>query len=796
MKQFHAASARLSRICAAAMMLAASPLAISAAQASDAGASAASDAAASDDGDGIVVTARRREEKAQDVPIALSVVGQEQLASTGFVSLTQFQQLVPSMQVFSINPRNTNINIRGLGSNVAVSNDGLEYGVGVYVDNVYYARPAQSQFELVDLDRVEVLRGPQGTLFGKNTTAGAINITSRLPSFTPEAAFEGNIGNYGYHQVRGSVSAPLLSDKVAFRLSIADTHRDGFLYNTTTGTRTQANDNFTVRGQLLIEPTSDIRIRLIGDYSKANYSCCTGVPVGVFTRYSNTGNTLTDTIAAQAARAGYTLPANDPFARKVDVDSPIRVFMESYGASGQIDWDLGNAALTSITAYRWWDWAPSNDNDGTALPIWTVGITLSHQQQFSQELRLASTGHQTIDWVAGLYYFWQRLQSTGINTYGSAAAPWYAAPGGPSQATWDLALNGFSSVNHAYASTKSYAAFGQATWNLSDRLALTGGLRFTHEDKYGTFDESTVAGQNITGNATAQALRNNFAPDVAPYDVGLKNDSLTGQASLSYKIAPTVMAYASYARGGKSGGLNLGAARPGLVFPRTVEPEKVDAYEVGIKSELWDRKLTLNLAGYWTNVSDYQSSVSTIINGVSAQYIQNVGNVRSRGFEVDARFAPTRHIALTGAASYVDATYRNYRNAPAAVELQGVTSQDLSGQPVAGVSEFSYNAGIDAAQPLAGTIGDVELYGHADYSHRSSYLTQVTNSIYSRVPAYGIVNARVGLRTANGLWDVSAWARNLFNKDYFVTIGGSNTGRISGILGEPRTYGLTFRTKF
>ncbi|MET0240907.1 MAG: TonB-dependent receptor [Sphingobium sp.] len=790
MIRYHAAMARMPQVCAAAMILAAMPVGTGIAHAQDVA------AASAEAGDDIVVTARRREERAQDVPIALTVVGQAQLEATGFVSLSQFQQLVPSMQVFSINPRNTNINIRGLGSNVAVSNDGLEYGVGVYVDNVYYARPAQSQFELVDLDRIEVLRGPQGTLFGKNTTAGAINVTSRLPSFSPEGQFEGHIGNYGFHQVRGSVSAPIVADKVAIRLSAADTHRDGYLYNVRTNTRTQANDNFTVRGQLLIEPTSDVRIRLIGDYSKQDYSCCTSVGVGTFTTFSN-GAALSDTIAAQAARTNYTLLPNDPFARKVDIDSPLRIFMESYGASGQVDWDLGNVALTSITAYRWWDWAPSNDNDGTGLPIWTVGITLSHQQQFTQEVRLASTGKQTIDWVAGLYYFWQRLQSTGLNSYGSAAPAWNRAGNSPVPlATWEAALNGFSSINNAYTSTKSYAGFGQATWNVTDRLSLTGGLRFTHEDKYGTFDQRTVAGADITANPTALSLRNNFAPNVAPYEVAHKNDSLTGQATLGYKIAPTVLTYASYARGGKSGGLNLVAARPGLVFPKVIEPEEVNAYEIGLKSELWDRKLTFNAAGFWTDVSDYQSSISTIINGVSAQYIQNVGKVRSRGFEVDARLAPVRQFAVTGALSYIDATYRNYGNAPAPVEKAGGGSQDLSGQPVAGVSEFSYNLGLDVFQPLAGTVRDVELYAHADYSHRSSYLTQVTNSVYSRAPAFGIANARIGLRTADGLWDVSGWVRNLLDEEYFTNISGGNTGRITGVPGDPRTYGMTFRTKF
>ncbi|MFT3967706.1 MAG: TonB-dependent receptor [Sphingobium sp.] len=749
-----------------------------------------------DASDEILVTARRREERAQDVPIALSVVGQQQLEATGFVTLTQIQQLVPSMQVFSFNPRNTNINIRGLGSNVAITNDGLEYGVGVYVDNVYYGRPAQSQFELVDLDRVEVLRGPQGTLFGKNTTAGALNITSRLPSFTPEATAEVSVGDYGYHQVRGSASAPLVADKVALRLSVADTHRDGFLYNTRTGKHHQEQDNFTVRGQLLVKPSPDLSIRLIGDYSKQNYSCCTGVVAGTFTTFSN-GAPLSDTIADQAARAGYVLPPVDPFARRTDVDSPIRVFMESYGASGQVDWDFGKVALTSITAYRWWDWDPRNDNDGTGLPIWVVGHTESHQQQFSQEVRLASTGRQTVDWVLGAYYFWQRLQSTGYNAYGDAAGAWFRAPSAPLPlASYERALNGWASNNYLYAKTNSYAAFGQASWNITERLSLTGGLRFTHEEKWGSFRQLTVGGQDISGVAGAQAIRNGFLPEVdLPY-VAHGNDSLTGLASLGYKIAPTVLAYGSYARGGKSGGLNLSSAPVGVVIPRVIAPEKVDAFELGLKSELWDRRLTFNLAAFWTDVSDYQSSISTLIGSQTVQYIQNVGSVRSRGVEIDARVAPTRHVAFTGALSYVDASYRSYPNAPAPVERQGGGSVDLSGQAVAGSPEWTYSIGADIAQPLAFTLSESELYAHADYSHRSSYFTQVTNSAYSRVPAYGIANLRLGWRTANGLWDLSVWARNLFDEAYFVTLSGSSTGRISGIVGEPRTIGLTFRTKF
>ena len=249
-------------------------------------------AAANFSDEAIVVTAsRRREENVQDVPIAITALSSEAIQRRGDYTLSQIQQQVPTLQVFSFNPRNTNINIRGLGSNVALTNDGLENGVGIYIDNVYYGRVGQSQFDLVDLQQIEVLRGPQGTLFGKNTTSGAINITSRLPSFEPEFSGEATLGDYGYHQVRGSVSAPLIGDSVAFRLSVADTHRDGFLYNKTTDTHAQDYDNFTIRGQLLVKPSDALSIRLIGDYSRQKQQHVLNVLAGIFTKYDD-GTTI------------------------------------------------------------------------------------------------------------------------------------------------------------------------------------------------------------------------------------------------------------------------------------------------------------------------------------------------------------------------------------------------------------------------------------------------------------------------------------------------------------------------
>ena len=315
-----------------------------------AGAAVAAASAASFDGAEIIVSARRRDESAQDVPIALSVIGASQLEATGNYSLTQIQQIVPSLQVFSFNPRNTNINIRGLGSNVALTNDGLENGVGFYVDNVYYGRPGQSQFDLVDLQQIEVLRGPQGTLFGKNTTSGAINITSRKPSFDPEFSGEATVGDYGYYQLRGSASGGLIDNLLAVRLSGSVTERRGFLYNDTQKERAQDYSNWSVRGQLLLTPSADLEVRIIGEFSRQMQNPVLNVFADYFGTSAN-GAVIANNFAQRAARfPGYTFPTIDPFARRGEANSHYQSNMDGYGVSGQVDWDVGAALLSSAKA--------------------------------------------------------------------------------------------------------------------------------------------------------------------------------------------------------------------------------------------------------------------------------------------------------------------------------------------------------------------------------------------------------------------------------------------------------------
>lgn len=391
------------------------------------------------------------------------------------------------------------------------------------------------------------------------------------------------------------------------------------------------------------------------------------------------------------------------------------------------------------------------------------------------------------------------MRGYGATSFG-VDAPLYNLPGVAANIR-NAAIANYGVESYSEPTTKSYAAFGQLTWNASDAFKVTAGLRYTYEKKAGVYEQHAVSGADLSAlssadRAAAQALRNQFGP-AASFTTAFDDANLSGLLNLSYKVAQDALLYATYSRGGKSGGLNLSVI-PAGVDPN-VKPETVNHFELGAKTQFLDRKATLNLAGYWTEITDYQTAITEqVANTVSyRQYIANAGKVRSRGFEADLAYAPTRLVSLSASAAYVDATYLDYRNAPQAVENLNLGSlQDLTGARLAGVPKFTWTLGADVAQPIGnwGSRG-IEIYAHGDFSHRSSIYTAVSNSRYSLAPGYGLLNARVGVRSDDGIWDLSLWARNLTDKNYFVTLSPANTGLITGQVGDPRTIGATLRTK-
>ena len=360
-------------------------------------------------GGDIVVTARRRTESVQRVPIAISVIGGAALAETGTYNVNRITQLQPSLQFYSTNPRNSAANIRGLGAPFGLTNDGIEQGVGIYVDQVYYSRIASATFDFTDTERIEILRGPQGTLYGKNTTAGAINVTTRKPSFTPEARVELTGGNYDFFQGKASVSGPIIADKLAIRLSESVTSRRGTILNTRTGQYVNGQDNVSFRGQLFWQATPDLDVTLFGDYNRQNPICC----AQYYVRTGSTQRPLSRQYAALAAAQGYAVPSTNAFDRVTDVDTPLRAEQTLGGTSLLANWDLGGATLTSVTAYRFWDWKPSSDRDFIGLPVTTVSANPSQQYQLSQEIRLGSNGTNRFDYVVGAFYFYQSIDTQG-----------------------------------------------------------------------------------------------------------------------------------------------------------------------------------------------------------------------------------------------------------------------------------------------------------------------------------------------------------------------------------------------
>jgi iron complex outermembrane receptor protein len=743
----------------------------------------------------VIVTARRRAESAQDVPIALSVATGQTLEQTGVNNIVALPQIVPTIQVLSPNGRNTNLTIRGLGSSYGLANDGLEQGVGIYLDQVYVSRAGFATLDFVDIDRVEVLRGPQGTLFGKNTTAGALNITTLDATDYLSGSVEGTVGTYGLKQFKGTISGPLLGDTVTGRLSVSGTWRDGNLRNTVTGLRQNAQENKGVRGQIKIKPNDRLTIKLNGDYTSQQPECCTQVYVrtGLTQRPANTQ------YANLAAGIGYKPPSANPFDYLADVNDDIQADQWVSGLSGIVEYDFGPVTLTSVSAHREWDWEPRNDRDYTALAVTTKSANPSHQKQTSQEFRLSSNGRNTLDWTVGLYYFDQNVTTHGVTAYGKDASYWLLP--GTNSPSW--LLDGFTVFNDSSIDTTSYAAFGQVTWNLNDKLSITPGARYTKEKKDGAYAQVTAG-----GGATADATLINRRLGISrPQSFTAKTDdgAWSGQVAVNYKIAADLNSYVTYSRGFKSGGINmtalpLTAANTPNLTAAVVAPEKVQTVEAGLKSQLFDRLLTANLAVFNTQVRNFQANVVDSAAGAPLRgYLANVKEVRVRGAELDLS---TRSIGgFTGYfnLAYTDGKYVDFKNAPTPLEnLTATTSAfNLSGRDLPGVSRWAGSAGIEYRRPF--TFIDVEgdAFIGVDANFRTNYYADVTTSKYSLIKGAETFNLRVGFSGKNGV-DAIVQVKNLTNEHYLnnITIVSGNTGLVVGTPADERTINLTLRSHF
>ena len=749
--------------------------------------------------DTVLITSRRRREVLQDVPIPITVLGGKLVEDAGAFNVNRVKELVPSVQLYTSNPRNTGINIRGLGSPFGLTNDGLDPGVGYYVDGVYYARPAAATLDFIDIDQIEVLRGPQGTLFGKNTTAGAINITTRKPSFKSGANFEVSYGNFGYIQAKSSITGAL-SKKFAARVSFSGTQRDGLVENVRTTKYTNDINNLGLRGQLLYKASENTSVILAADASIQKPDGYAQVVAGVV-QTKRPGYRQFDSIIKDLK---YALPSRNAFDRKIDHDVPWNSGNELGGLSLNFDTKLGAGTFTSTTAWRYWDWNPSNDRDFTGLQALAKSQNPANHRNWSQEFRYAGEFASNLSGVVGLFYIDQEVKIDGTEESGSAQ--WRFSQSSTS-ANWKTPglFEGYGIRTTASIRSQSAAAFANVDWEIIKGLHVQPGIRFNYDKKDVLYERVTYGGLQ-TSDPALLALKNSVYSNQS-YVADADENNLTYQLSVSYRANKRINAFASYSTSFKPVGVNVAGLPTIAGKPATelavIKPEDLKNVQIGLKTTPIDN-FTLNFTFHNSDIENYQTNVQSPELGVNRGYIANAEKVNVKGFEVDANIKLNQHFTFYGATAYTDAKYVQFTNAPLPLEETGTTVngvqvafKDISGGELPGISKWASSLGGEFTAPAAFLGKAGKFFVALEGFHRSSFSSSPSPSAYLNIDGYTLVNGRFGFRATNGL-SAFVWGRNLFNKDYFEQLlpAGGNAGHYAGVLGDQRTYGVTLRYSF
>ena len=772
----------------------------------------------------VKVTSRLREEKAQDVPLPVSVVGAKTAVREQLDRLQDFGQKVPNFVPSINNPRTSAMSIRGI-SGISGGADGSESAVGLIVDNVFYTHVGFQWADFVDLQSFEVARGPQGTLLGKNTTVGAVVIHTQLPSFARSATFETSFGNYNRVIEKLNVTGPIIEDKLAARVTFFLDKGNGWIYDQVTGAGINDNNRWGVRGQLLFVG-DNFTDRLIFDRLRSDeYNNYNGASGDSFPLWANgaSARQYSQNLANRLHRSVLTFDPYKPYLTRLG-----HLDQRTHGLSNELNYQFGENTFTSIAAWREFRLHPRNSmgNQETDISSNAYDVTVD---QYSLESRLASPKDQTIEWQIGNYVLRESVWSLNHVDYGSQAAQWYLN----NYAADPSLLNGVQEHNDGKARTFSIAEFGQATWHITDQWALTGGLRDTYEVREGS-DFGWASG--VTSIAGYKALQT--AGGVTFFDTGgvtARNNSISGLINPSYKYNENILLYGSVARGEKSGAVNT-QALPILdsngnfkaFQPLITKPEVSWDYEAGVKTTWLDGRLFLNANIYWNDIYNFQSVLVNTdyldVTGVPLRknYLGNIGHVRLNGVEFDGRWSPIERLWITFSGAATQARYIDYQKAATPTEWAWPASAgggapayvNLSGQRITGgvsgnngVSPYSLNIGFNYEHPLGNYFKDfgpafnqpVSLFTYGNLAWK--YKIQLSNplSIYPLFqPSYAIVNAGVGLKTDDERYSFNLWVKNLFDERYVTarTIG-SPTAASTVSFGEasPRTFGGTLRVK-
>lgn len=802
--------------------------------------------------DSIIVTAQKREQNLQDVPVVVTAVGAKLLQDTGVRDIKDLTILTPGLTVTSTSSEaSTTARVRGVGT--VGDNPGLESSVGVVIDGVYRPRNGVGFGDLGEMERIEVLKGPQGTLFGKNTSAGVINVVTKEPEFGFGATGEVTLGNYNAHGVAASVTGPLYSDKLAGRLYVAARERDGYnkvITGRGPSDRDQDADQgfYTVRGQLLFVPDDQATFRIIADYSKRDENCCGAVQI-------RTGPTA-GVLALVSGQAQPVATTAKPFDRVAYSNRGAPATIEDKGVSLQGDIDLPIGTLTSISAIRQWRTDNGQDADFSLADIAyrnKDGTNYSQFTTYTQELRLAGKTDK-LDWMVGAFLADERLATRTNFLFGNDYEQYLgrllsasAAPGGV--ANFVSLLTGrapnttFTPGQGIYdrydQRATTVALFTNNTWHVTDAFEITGGLRYTSEEKkldtYQTNSDGGVgcgtalspAGQariaGIVGAAAAPTVIGNLClPWANPLFNGRgtkqqrTDKEWTGTIKASYRFSPQVFSYASYARGYKGGGFNLdrtqssnglpsGGAGVTPIYDTSFPAEFVDSYEIGLKNTLFDRTVLFNISGFYQKFTDFQ--LNTFLG--TSFVVRSIPEVTSKGVDADFLwFTPVKGLSVQSGFTYALTEYGDQPipNDP------GNALALLPGSRMSLAPKYSASGSLTYETPVG---GDLKARFNIGAKYSSSYNTGSDLFPPKVQKAFTVVNGRVALGAADERWTVELWSLNMFNEKYYQvafngTLQGSSglsatqktynpaldTITYDAFLGAPRTYGVTLRSRF
>jgi iron complex outermembrane recepter protein len=685
----------------------------------------------------VVVMAQRREQRSQDVPIDVSVVGGASVEGVGPLDTSTIVASVPGLDFSRQASSGGTPFLRGVGtSSVTV---GAENSIATYVDDVYLAAPAANIFRLSNLDRIEVLAGPQGTLFGRNATGGVIQVFTLNPSFTPSG--HASIGYGNFNEVTGSVYATSgLTDTLAGNIALeADHQGEGWGRALANGREVFHERDFSARSKLLWNPADSTRVLISGDFARfdsdigANFAPLPGT-------YAPTG--LTNPGKFNSLSFGHDFSV-----------------VHQGGVSAKVESDFDLATLVSITAWRRVYQDAFLDQDSVPAPIVSIPYT-PWTRSFSQELQLRSREKSKLTWILGGYYLQSAAAYDPLGVGGAAIAP--LPPTALAQTVARQTVN-------------SFAGFAQASYEILPRTDLTLGARYTR-------DNYTIHGYQFIQFADGSA-----GSDFAQGSQSSSFSKPTFLVSLDHKLTEDLMVYGSFSRGFKSGGYNI------LAYTSPpVSPEVLDAYQFGLKSEWLDHRIRFNSSLY---DYDYKNLQVQFI-GTGASYSVNAGRARIKGGDAQLSVLPVKNLTLTAAVSGIDGKYTEFPlgftyvpNPPDVGGNTQILNQDLSGKQTARSPKWTTNFGIDYSIPL--TAGIIDLAGK--YYYNRGFYWDPANQLAQ--PSYQLVSASVGWKAPSGRWEATLWGNNLLNNFYYSFATVSTFG-FQTSPAEPRTYGVTFRTNF